>query len=125
MILIKVNHLTKEYGNNKVLDEINLTIPKGTCYGIIGPNGAGKTTLLKIIASILKKSQGDVIFERKTRIGYVPQEICLEQSLSAISNLQFFGEVYGLKGKVLRRQINKVLEEIGLLSRGKDKVKNY
>ena len=123
--LLKINDLTKNYGKKHALQNINLSIPKGSCYGIVGPNGAGKTTLLKIIASILKETQGSVKFNQKAKIGYVPQEICLEQSLSAVSNLYFFGQLYGLKGQKLKQQTNKILKKIGLFNRRLDKVKDY
>lgn len=61
----------------------------------------------------------------KKLAGYVPQEICLEQTLSAYSNLCFFGELYGLKGKLLKQRVENVLRDIGLAERGKDKVQIF
>ncbi len=123
--MLSIKNVEKNYGKRKAVNNISLTIPKGSCYGIVGPNGAGKTTFLKIVASILPDYSGEVTFEEKVTIGYVPQEICLEPSLSAISNLQFFGELYGLKGSELHERMKEVLEDIGLTNRGKDKVKNF
>lgn len=125
IILLSLKNITKKYGEKKVLDKINLFIPKGGCYGIVGPNGAGKTTLLKIISTIIKDFAGEVQLEEPTLIGYVPQEICLEQTISAYSNLCFFGKLYGLKGKELHHRANKVLEEVGLSNRKNDQVKHF
>ena len=125
ILLLKLKQINKSYGENKALDNITLSIPKGSCYGIVGPNGAGKTTLLKIISSIIRDFTGELQLKGEPFIGYVPQEICLEQTLSAYSNLCFFGKLYGLKGKKLHERANKVLEEIGLVNRGKDKVKDF
>ena len=125
IFLITINQIVKNYGKNKALDGITLSIPKGICYGIVGPNGAGKTTLLKIMSSIIRDFTGEIQLSQEERIGYIPQEICLEQTLSAYSNLCFFGKLFGLKGKKLRERAEQVLEEIGLSQRGKDKVKDF
>src|SRR5690625_4933537 len=122
---MKLKQINKSYGEIKALDNITLSIPKGSCYGIVGPNGAGKTTLLKIISSIIRDFTGELQLKGEPFIVYVPQEICIEQTLSAYSNFCFFGKLYGLKGKKLHERANKVLEEIGLINRGKDKVKDF
>lgn len=124
--------MTKLYENTVALKEISLTISKGSCYGLVGPNGAGKSTLLKVLASIIQNYKGDLQFSNPNwlnhgnrKIGYVPQEICLEQTLSAYNNLCFFGKLYGLKGRALKHRATEVLKEIGLTERGKDKVVQF
>lgn len=130
-MVLHINQVKKEYGNKEALKSVSLVIPKGACYGLVGPNGAGKSTLLKIIASIILDYEGKVRLinlsnqSLKQQIGYVPQEICLEQNLSAISNLYFFGKLYDLKGKELKSRAMEVLKEIGLIDRAKDKVKQF
>ena len=58
--VLEVRHLTKRYGQNLALDNVNLTLEKGEVYGLIGRNGAGKTTLIKVITKLIRPSQGSV-----------------------------------------------------------------
>lgn len=131
-LLLMIKNVTKHYAKTEVLKNVSLTITKGTCFGLVGPNGAGKSTLIKILASVVQDYQGVIQFSEHTprnkdkkEIGYVPQEICLEQTLSAYSNLYFFGKLYGLKGKALQIRATEVLKDIGLAERGKDKVHHF
>lgn len=127
--MLTVNNIQKHYGSMQALIDISLTIPDGICYGLVGPNGAGKSTLMKIFASVIQDYKGEVRIgastidrNMKEQIGYIPQEICLEQTLSALDNLYFFGKLYGLKGTQLKTRANEVLTDIGLSGRGNDKV---
>ncbi|MFD1363641.1 ABC transporter ATP-binding protein [Lentibacillus salinarum] len=125
--MLTIENIDKYYADQQALSNVSLTISNGTCYGLVGPNGAGKSTLIKIIASIIHDYDGKVQFSNSTKqeIGYVPQEICLEETASARDNLNFFGKLYGLRGKTLETRINEVLAEIGLTERGKDKVLTF
>lgn len=130
--LLKVNNVSKHYGDTQALKQISLSIPKGSCYGLVGPNGAGKSTLIKIIATVIQDYEGTILLNNTTlkkhskrKIGYIPQEICLEQTVSAFQNLCFFGQLYNLKGKQLQQRVKEVLSYIGLSSREKDKVQTF
>ncbi|ALX49268.1 ABC transporter ATP-binding protein [Lentibacillus amyloliquefaciens] len=124
--MLTINNINKSYAGNHALSNVSLHIPEGICYGLVGPNGAGKSTLIKIIASVIHNFDGHVQFSNnKLQIGYVPQEISLEETVTAYDNLYFFGKLYGLYGKVLNRRANQVLSEIGLENRGKDKVLTF
>ena len=130
--LLTIDKISKQYENTEALKQVSLTIPKGSCYGLVGPNGAGKSTLIKIIATVIQDYKGKVLFNdseldnhTKIKLGYIPQEICLEQTVSALNNLTFFGKLYGLKGKELQKRAEEVLSYIGLTDRGKDKVLTY
>lgn len=123
-MFLRVEDVYKRYGKIEALHGIDLTLEQGTSFGLIGPNGAGKSTLMKIIAGIIPQFEGEVMVQGrsitgervavKKKIGYVPQEICLEETLSAQDNLRLFGTLYGLAGKQLRERIDQVLEQIGL-----------
>jgi len=84
--IIDISQVSFGYGNNLILDNISLTIKKGSYVGIIGPNGGGKTTLLKILLGLLKPQQGTIKiqgvniadFDKKYEIGYVPQRVSQE-----------------------------------------------
>lgn len=130
--MIKVENISKRYDSIQALDDIHLIIPEGSCFGLVGPNGAGKSTLMKILSGVLQSFNGEIFVnghsvmnERlkvKKLIGYIPQDICLEETLTAKDNLMYFGSLYGLKGKDLQDRSEKVLQQIGLKERGKDKV---
>ncbi|MFB1052041.1 ABC transporter ATP-binding protein [Paraliobacillus sp. JSM ZJ581] len=124
--MLNVKSVNKYYDGMKALTNVSLHIPTGTCYGLVGPNGAGKSTLIKIIASVIQDFDGKIHFSnRKLQIGYVPQEIALEETLTARDNLNLFGKLYGLRGKELNNRIEEVLSDIGLTERGKDKVRTF
>lgn len=81
MEILKVEHVTKRFARHTALDDVSLTIPKGSVYGLLGPNGAGKTTLIRIINRITAPDEGKVIFDGCEiqpqdvyRIGYLPEE---------------------------------------------------
>ena len=122
---VKLEHIYKTIGKQTILRDLSLEIHEGEIVGLLGPNGAGKSTLIKIIASIIQDYRGELRFSDSVRIGYVPQDISLEETVSAKDNLQFFGRLYGLSGKALKERISEVLREIGLEKREKDKVQTF
>ena len=63
MDILQVEHVTKRFARQTALDDVSLTIPKGSVYGLLGPNGAGKTTLIRIINRITAPEHGRVIFD--------------------------------------------------------------
>ncbi|MEN1969527.1 ABC transporter ATP-binding protein [Lentibacillus sp. N15] len=130
--MLTINHVTKHYDKTEALKDVSITIPEGTCYGLVGPNGAGKSTLIKMITSIVRNYEGKIEWNEKRitdkskqKLGYVPQDIILEEDISASSNLQLFGRLYNLKGRRLKQRIKEVLALIGLSERGKDKVSTF
>jgi len=124
--ILYIEKLTKQYKGveEPSLKSIDLTINKGEVFGLLGPNGAGKTTLISIICGILKPTHGRVLVDGKDiyshkdsikeLIGVVPQDIALYPMLTAKENLNYFGALYGLKGKVLEEKISYWLERLGL-----------
>ena len=130
--MLTIKKTSKSYGKTQALKDVSLSIPKGSCYGLVGPNGAGKSTLMKIIATIIQDYDGEVSFHNgkqgsdiKSTLGYIPQEICLEQTVTAFQNLYYFGKIYGLKGKQLKQRAEEVLSYIGLSERGNEKVLTF
>lgn len=125
--MLTVEKLNKAYGKKHVLKNISLSIPNGTCYGLIGPNGSGKSTLMKIIAEIVTSDSGTLRYSTKNNrsLGYVPQDISLEESISASANLRFFGKIHKLDKETVRKREELVLEQIGLKDQSKDKVNTF
>lgn len=135
MSLIHLQAVQKKYGARIALEDINLQIGKGTCFGFIGPNGAGKSTLMKILVGILDEYEGEVsVFKQSLRkhkgsiqqkMGYVPQDICIEEKLTALDNMMYFGRVYGLRGNVLKKRVDDILSMVGLSDRKKEIVSTF
>jgi ABC-2 type transport system ATP-binding protein len=99
-MLISVKNITKRYGKNSILKDVNLEVNKGECAVIIGSNGCGKTTLLSILAGSNKPTSGQIIIDGNNAlanakvfdrmIGYIPQENPLMEGLSVKDNLKFW-----------------------------------
>lgn len=103
MNLLTVEHVVKQYARHKALDDVSLTIPRGSVYGLLGPNGAGKTTLIRIINRITAPDSGRVLFgdreirpEDVLRIGYLPEERGLYKKMKVGEQAVFFARLKGL-----------------------------
>ena len=135
MSIIKVKNISKRFNDKLVLDNISYEVKEGEIFGFIGPNGAGKSTLINIMTSLLTPDNGtieicgyDILTEpikAKECMGYVPQELALMEELNAYDNLEFFGALYGLKGKLLKERIAEALKVTGLEETRKQKVKKF
>lgn len=123
--MLSISNVAKKYGYIESLNSVNFEVQKGTCCGLVGPNGAGKSTLMKIVANIIRDYKGTVTITGQKTIGYVPQDICLEENLTAVTNLQFYGAINGLKGTKLKKRIQNVLAAIGLTDSANTKVKRF
>jgi ABC-2 type transport system ATP-binding protein len=126
--------LTKKYGDKSALNNVRIQVGKGSFYGLLGPNGAGKSTLMKLVVGALQPTKGSIeVFgqpagkgkEVRKGVGYVPQDIALYDTINAKQNLQFFGSMYGMKGRNLDKRIEEVLEFVGLTEKTKDQVKTF
>ncbi|MCI6737123.1 MAG: ABC transporter ATP-binding protein [Intestinibacter sp.] len=132
MSIIKVENITKRFKDKLVLDNISFDIEEGEIFGLIGPNGAGKSTLINIITNLMMADSGNVFVEGKNLledtiyiksiIGLVPQELAIIEQLTPYDNLEYFGYLYGLSGKLLKDRINEALEFAGLVDVKKKKI---
>ncbi len=119
-MIIQTINLTKKYGKLIALNNLQLTIEEGECFGYIGPNGAGKTTTIKILATLLQPTWGEarvcghvVGYEsRKIRplIGYVPDFFGAYEDMVVVEYLEFFASAYNITGKQRTKVVNDVLE---------------
>ena len=106
--MIKVEHLTKKYGEVLALDDLSFEIEEGQVYGFLGPNGAGKSTTMNIMTGCLSATAGSVtigghdVFEEpdaaKRLIGYLPEQPPLYMNETPLEYLRFVGESKGLRG---------------------------
>lgn len=114
---VAVRNLSYQYKNTTefALEDINLDIKQGQCFGLLGPNGAGKTTLLSILTGTVAIQGGDVAIaghplsrarEIKTLSAIVPQDLAFYPGLTGLENLNFFAGLYGLRGTAKQRGID-------------------
>lgn len=121
--MIKVEHLTKKYGEVLALDDLSFEIEEGQVYGFLGPNGAGKPTTMNIMTGCLSATAGSVtigghdVFEEpdaaKRLVGYLPEQPPLYMNETPLEYLRFVGEAKGLRGSELAAQIDEVAEQAG------------
>ncbi|MTJ06254.1 MULTISPECIES: ABC transporter ATP-binding protein [unclassified Anabaena] len=127
--LIELKGISKTFGNNKVLDNVDLTIYRGQALGIIGPSGTGKSTVLRIIAGLLKPDEGEIYVQGVRRsgliedaadpvgIGMVFQQAALFDSLTVEENIGFLlYQNSRLKRSRIRELVNEKLDMVGLSS---------
>ena len=120
MAMIETINLTKKYGELVALNNLNLTIEEGDCYGFIGPNGAGKTTTIKILATLLKPTWGEARIDGKVIgyqnpiirpiIGYVPDFMGAYDDMVVSEYLEFFAACYNIHGKQRDQVVRDVLD---------------
>lgn len=119
--------LTKSYGDFLAVDDLNLEVHAGEVFGFLGPNGAGKTTSINMMCGLLKPDRGQVTIQGQTitgsssdirsKVGVCPQEITLWKKLTCQEQLQFIGEMYGMKPADIRRRSEHLLSELDLLEK--------
>lgn len=117
-VVISVDGIRKDFGSFTAVHDSNFKVYKGEIFGLLGPNGAGKTTTFRMICSLLNPSHGTILINNlelkhakssvRATIGYVAQKFCLYRKLTAMQNLTYFGQSYGLKGKILDERISAV-----------------
>jgi ABC-2 type transport system ATP-binding protein len=135
--IITIENLSKTYQGFEApaLDHLCIRIAEKEIFGLLGPNGAGKTTTLHLLCGLIQPTAGQVILSGfkldrhlsliRPLIGVVPQEIALYPTLTAWENLQFIGNMYGLKGPALRQRIEECLDMLGLLPYAGRMMKTY
>jgi ABC-2 type transport system ATP-binding protein len=124
--IITLSHLSKNYGEKTVLNDISLDIYPGQIIGYIGPNGAGKSTTVKVISGIIQDFTGQVtiagldlrehLMEIKSMIGYVPELAELYDLLTPREYLTFIGKLYHMSDELIEERSRKMLDSFGLLS---------
>ena len=145
-LAVEVKGLTREYTTRsffgtvsrvtKALDGIDFSVKKGELFGLIGPNGAGKTTTVKILTTLLTQTSGEAfilgldirkdLYEIRRRIGIVfGGERGLYNRVSALDNLRYFSDLYGVDPAVAKLRIPELLKAVGLADRADERVEKY
>ena len=122
--MLKIEHLTKAYGEKKAVDDLNLHIAPGEIYGFIGHNGAGKTTTLKSVAGILQFDVGEITIggisikenplECKRRFAYIPDNPDLYDYMTGITYLNFIADIFGVGANERQARIRKYADAFEL-----------
>lgn len=122
--VIETHELTKRFGTLTAVDHINLSILKGEIFGFLGPNGAGKTTAMRMLTTLSEPSEGtatvggyDIVTQAeqvRRIIGLVAEKLIVYPRLSAVENLMFFGELYGLSRRQLKERVENLLRMVQL-----------
>ena len=122
--MLKIEHLTKAYGEKKAVDDLNLHIAPGEIYGFIGHNGAGKTTTLKSVAGILQFDAGEIYIdgmsikenplECKRRFAYIPDNPDLYDHMMGIKYLNFIADIFGVGANERQARIRKYADAFEL-----------
>ena len=115
--MLRIEHLTKKYGEKKAVDDLSLHIEKGEIYGFIGHNGAGKTTTIKSVVGILDFDEGEIFIdgksvkkdslECKSVIAYIPDNPDLYEFMSGLQYLNFISDIFGVEEKDRKERIEK------------------
>jgi len=111
--LLEVKNVSKKYGNYTALNDISISVPKGTIYGLLGPNGAGKTSLIRIINQIIIPDSGNVFLDGEKlapqhiqHIGYMPEERGLYKSMKVGEQALYLAQLKGLSKREAKKQLD-------------------
>src|SRR5579883_2011403 len=133
--IIEVDHLVKQFGEHRAVDDISFAVEQGEVFGLLGPNGAGKSTTIKMLTTLLSPTSGsarvngfDIVRQTNAvrhSIGYVPQALSADGGLTGYENLLIFARLYDLPHKEQGRRIREVLSFVGLADAANQLVRNY
>ena len=128
--MLKVENITKKYGDNVAVDNLSFTVDEGEIFGLLGENGAGKTTTFRIIMGLLEPNEGKVTLDGKKidynetdYIGFVTEERSLLTKLSVQEQIEFYGTLKGLDKKNITERLDYWLERFEITSYKDRKIK--
>jgi len=135
MAIVETHSLTKRFGKFVAVDNLSFTVEKGEIFGLLGPNGAGKTTTIKMLVTLLPPSSGSAevlgyhIGKQAKRIreiiGYIPQMLSAEGSLTGYENLLIFSKLYGIPRSEREERIRRALDLMDLSEAAHRLVRTY
>ncbi len=120
---VSARGVTKSFGQLRVLDGLDVDIPRGVTYCLLGPNGSGKTTFIRAMVRLIRLDSGELrvldrpvsrVEEIYSRIGYMTQHKALYPDLTVEENMQFYSGLYGIKGQAQEERIDELLRMVAL-----------
>jgi ABC-2 type transport system ATP-binding protein len=124
MLAVETRHVSRQYGKIYAVQDLNLSIPKGSLFGLIGPNGAGKTTTLRMLAGLLAPSSGEILIagelvrkdggELQRRIGYMPDFYGVYEDMVVWEYLDFFARCHNLPANRRKQVVDELLDLVDL-----------
>jgi ABC-2 type transport system ATP-binding protein len=133
--MIRLEKLTKVYGDTRAVWDLDLTVPAGELFGFIGPNGAGKTTTIRMLGGLMAPTAGTVVIDgiemarhpeqAKRRIGLIPDRPFLYEKLTGMEFLKFTAELYQVDKSAWRQKAETWLETFGLAGRSHELIESY
>jgi ABC-type multidrug transport system ATPase subunit len=132
---LTISKITKKYFSAQALTDFSLEIQSGGVFGLVGPNGAGKSTLMKILATLIKPTSGQVLWDGadiqkkpndiRRVLGYLPQDVSVYPNLTAFEFLSYIAALKSIKGSDAKRQINDLLAIFHLSGYNKRRLSEY
>jgi ABC-2 type transport system ATP-binding protein len=132
---IRTRQLTKVYGDLTAVDRLDLSVQEGEVFGLLGPNGAGKTTTVLMLLGLSEPTSGSAAvlgldprrapLEVKRRVGYLPDAVGFYEDLTGRENLRYTARLNGMRTAEADARIDDLLDEVGLATRGDDRVGTY
>ena len=129
---LKLNDLTKKFGDFTAVDHVNLTMTNGV-YGLLGVNGAGKTTLMRMLCTLIKPTSGSITYKGKNildldgkyrqLLGYLPQEYGFYPEFTVQDYLLYIASIKGIRPAVAKARTKELIQKVGLAKAAKKKMK--
>jgi len=133
--ILETKNLTRRFGNFTAVDSISFSVTSGEIFGIVGPNGAGKTTTIKMLTTLLPPTSGNAVVggfdivhhasSVRRIIGYVPQLLSADGTLTGYENLLVFAKLYDLPSNEREKRISESLHFMGLADSADKLVRSY
>jgi ABC-2 type transport system ATP-binding protein len=127
---VEVKHISKTFGSTRAVEDVSFEVRRGEIFGLLGPNGAGKTTTIRVMLDIFKPESGSVSIldgpmteQKKSRIGYMPEERGLYQDVPLEYCLLYLASLKGVPEKVAKERLEGYLQRFDLVESRKQKVK--
>jgi lipooligosaccharide transport system ATP-binding protein len=131
-LVVRVQNLTKKFGDFKAVDAVSFEIERGECFGLLGPNGAGKSTVISMLYGATVRTSGEIkVFDFdpksqsrqiKKRIGVVPQANSLDEGMDVLSNMLVFARFLGVEAKQRRPRVEELLDFMSLSHKAKSPI---
>jgi ABC-2 type transport system ATP-binding protein len=135
MDIIETRNLTRKFGTSIAVDSLNLNVRAGETFALLGPNGAGKTTVIKMLTTLLPITSGEAYingfsitkepYKIRAVIGYVPQMISVDGTLTGMENLMLFARLYDIPRKECKPRVLDALDFMGLSDAAQKAVHEY